>query len=280
MFFEDHCDRLADSLRKVGADADYDRAWLSGAIGALFEANGLAGGNVKIWVAAGRHGESRDWFLNANRSFYPPASFYSSGVRAEIMAYTRDDPNVKRVVAGYREKVQSVLESRGVFELLLRDGAGYLTEGSRTNLLFVIGDKLFTAPDGMILKGIVRKQIFAAAKMAGVETVMRPICAETVMRPIGAEAAMRPAGADMPDGAASAANAANAASAGGIADLAGADAIGAGDGIFITGTSIGALPVSHVGDRPFGSAGNPVIRKLSDAYAEIAESYVSARKRA
>jgi branched-chain amino acid aminotransferase len=233
MFFEDHNERLECSLRSVGADAGFDREWLSGAIRGLFEANGIASGNVKIWVScgAGGAGGAKNWFLNVNHSFYPPPEYYKNGVRAELLDYTRANPNVKLAVAGYKEKVRSIMESTGAFELLLCDGAGNLTEGSRTNLFFVIGDRLFTAPDSMILKGVVKKRIFAAAAMSGIEIVETPVRA---------------------------------------------DMLGGVDGVFITSTSIGALPVSHIGGRQFGSAGNPVIVRIERAYAGIERAYIDA----
>ncbi|MDR1439246.1 MAG: aminotransferase class IV [Clostridiales bacterium] len=229
VFFEDHCERLACSLASVGADAVFDPAWLCRSIGRLFAANGIASGNVKIWVACGRGGMS--WLLNANRSFYPPPEYYRDGVRAELMDYTRASPNVKRAVAGYKQKVKSLLDSTGAFELLLRDEGGNLTEGSRTNLFFVAGGRLFTAPDRMILKGIVKKHIVAAAVKAGIAIDETPIRA---------------------------------------------DMLGGVDGAFITGTSIGALPLSHIGGMALKSAQNPIIMRIGKEYARIERDYVSA----
>jgi branched-subunit amino acid aminotransferase/4-amino-4-deoxychorismate lyase len=189
----------------VPPPAPLDAPALRGAIGALLAANGARDCNVKIWVAArapgtpaegqpggapgppsgGQPGATaegqpggamrRDWFMNVNRGFYPPERAYQEGVAVGILDYTRHEPNVKRVVEGYKERVQALSEHGGYAELLLCDADGFLTEGSRTNLFYVQGGRLGTAPDGMILKGVARKHVLAAARRLGIETALRPL---------------------------------------------------------------------------------------------------------
>ena len=53
------------------------------------------------------------------------------------------------------------------FELLLADRQGYLTEGSRSNLFFIRGNNVLSAPDSRILKGITRQYVIEAMSRAG-----------------------------------------------------------------------------------------------------------------
>jgi len=46
-----------------------------------------------------------------------------------------------------------------LYEVLLVDRDGKITEGSRTNVVFVKGDEFYTAPASMVLEGITRKKV-------------------------------------------------------------------------------------------------------------------------
>jgi len=54
-----------------------------------------------------------------------------------------------------------------LFELLLADSKGELTEGSRSNLFFIRGTEVYTAPDNRILKGVTRRHVTSAIAAAG-----------------------------------------------------------------------------------------------------------------
>jgi branched-subunit amino acid aminotransferase/4-amino-4-deoxychorismate lyase len=86
----------------------------------------------------------------------------------------------------------------------------------------------------MILKGVIRKYIFAAAEKLGIEIAETPVSLDALeSRAV--------------------------------------------DGLFITGTSIGALPVSQVDGMVFQSPGNPVIGAIRTEYETIVREYLRAR---
>ncbi len=64
------------------------------------------------------------------------------------------------------------------FELLLADKQGYLTEGSRSNLFFIRGDEVLSAPDNRILLGVTRKYVMQAIERAGAKMVVEMITAQ------------------------------------------------------------------------------------------------------
>jgi len=262
MFFEDHCARLNASLAKLGADAETGAGRLRTPIAALLETNRTANCNVKIW-AARNSGGNLNIFMNINRGFYPPQEYYDNGVPAGLYAHTRDDPNVKRIVPGFKEKIQAMMDNGGVFEVLLYDFAGRLTEGSRSNLFFSRGGSLYTAPDGMILKGTIRGHVFDAARSAGIPVVEKCASIDEVGLIRTAGGGLRPAR-----------------QTGAEAGAAGRDTRPAAfgdnrvDGAFITGTSIGVLPLSNIGGAVLRSAENRLIRQIMDEYDKIAQDYI------
>ena len=227
-------------------------------------------------------------FCNINRSFYPPPEYYADGVPTGLYAYTRDNPNVKQVVSGFKEQVEALIQSGGVFELLLYDNTNSLTEGSRSNLFFSRGEQLFTAPDRAILKGTIRKYVFIAAQRAGIEIVERPVILEEIglspgsldrRRAHGRAVANRfkpesprgrlhkprrtltfPTPGPWPGSAPEPAL-----------------PVLAVNGAFLTGTSIGVLPIARIGGVKLNSTSDHMIRRIMAEYDKIARDYINAR---
>ena len=277
MFFEDHCTRMNESLSRMNVNAQAGISALQARITSLLLVNGIASCNVKIWAApaaafepapantataaaleptpadpadqatAAAHGPRQseiNIFMNINKSFYPPPEYYRDGVAAGLLEYTRDAPNIKRLVAGFKERIQSMIDNEGVFEVLLYDSSRLLTEGSRSNLFFTRDGIIYTAPDHMILKGTIRKYVYIAAERAGIQIVEEPARLDSVIEAVDANEGPGKR---------------------------------RGCGAFITGTSIGVLPVSTIGGCRINSEGDEVIKKLMEEYASIEQKYINER---
>ena len=288
MFFEDYCARLNESLMKLDAEVAISTKAFLQPIASLLRANSESDCNVKLWATSRAPGKI-NIFMNINRSFYPPPEYYKDGVPAGLYEYTRDNPNVKQVVAGFREQVDALIQSGGVFELLLYDSSRRLTEGSRSNLFFTRGEQLFTAPDRIILKGTVRKYVFFAAQYAGIEIVERPVMLDEIGLSPGSLDRRRAHGKA-------------------VADRFKPESPKIGrhkprrtllfptsrqwpgstpaqtlpvltvNGAFLTGTSIGVLPISRIGGVKLNSANDLVIRRIMSEYDKITRDYIHTKK--
>ena len=71
--------------------------------------------------------------------------------------------------------MQAVINENHVFELLLVNHDGYITEGSRTNVFFVKQDKLYTPPSDKVLMGITRKHIYNTMKIYDITIIEKLI---------------------------------------------------------------------------------------------------------
>ena len=293
LFFEDHAARLRASLAKLGEfpesviNSSVTETRLLAHAKTLMLANNLKDCNIKIWAAvasAQDHIQSSDAetdadlhtptadvdddpearpvnvFININRRYLPLPEYYKDGAPAGLLEYTRTDPNVKRFVAGYKERIREMTDGGGVYEVLLFDEAGRLTEGSRSNLFFTGGGIIYTAPENLILKGIRRKYALEAARRAGFEVRETPVTlSDAGLLSIYDEPGLSnfeerqtPADECRPS----------------------ADHNQLVDGAFITGTAVGVLPISKIGDTVFNSAKNPVIRKIMEEYNKLAQDYI------
>jgi branched-chain amino acid aminotransferase len=71
--------------------------------------------------------------------------------------------------------VNKKLEENDAYEALLVNNRGEITEGSRSNLFFVVHGKIYTAPAEDVLIGITRKYILEACNNLRLEVIEQPI---------------------------------------------------------------------------------------------------------
>ena len=167
LFFEDHYRRLNSSLSIMGSHTEGASGWIREQMIGLADANGLKNCNVKL-IAFDKSG-SLNFILYISKSYYPGREEIENGVHTSLLFLERDNPNLKLVNRSYRKLAAQRMQEEKAFEVLLVNRENKITEGSKSNVFFVWGNKVFTAPDGFVLKGITRKYIIKACQMAGVE---------------------------------------------------------------------------------------------------------------
>ena len=79
------------------------------------------------------------------KSNYPKPELYKTGVEVCLLHEERTNPNVKAKGLKVRDHANALITEKGVFEVLLVNNDGILTEGSRSNLFLVKGDTIYTA---------------------------------------------------------------------------------------------------------------------------------------
>lgn len=231
LFFEDHYSRLASSANFSGFTLNVSQEELRRQISRLLKENEMTHCNVKIVVSSGD--DRQDVLLYISASYYPPEEVIAQGVRVSLFHWERRNPNAKLINSGYKEAVAAAIDENNVFEVLLVNDDDKLTEGSRSNVFFVRGERIFTAPGEYVLKGVTRKYVFEACRRAGFEVE------ET---------------------------------------LVGASELAQMEGLFLSGTSIKVLPVSHVDGKVFSSSAHPVITAVRKAFDRLQEEYVQGNK--
>jgi branched-chain amino acid aminotransferase len=167
------------------------------------------------------------WSLFPVKSFYPPKDYYENGIKTVLMHVERENPNAKVINTELSAKVDNLRETTDIFEGLLVDSEGRITEGSRSNVFFIMGDRLLTPKSSHVLLGITRQKLLAATEELDIAFEEAEIKAsETHLY----------------------------------------------DACFITGTSIGLLPVAQIDDQKINSPGNPLLKKLQEGYDRIVQT--------
>ncbi|HHV98761.1 MAG TPA: aminotransferase IV [Clostridiaceae bacterium] len=174
LFMEDHYQRLINSSMALGIQLEYTQEYILRQIDSLLKLNEKNNCNVKIIIystESARDDSAQRFVCYISKSYYPDIETVRKGVPVSLIKLEREKPNVKILNDQYRQKVSSKIEEDGVFEVLLVNSDGKITEGSKSNVFFVKGEKVFTAPDSYVLKGITRKYILDSCRSAGVEVI-------------------------------------------------------------------------------------------------------------
>jgi len=177
VFLEDHLTRLYHSLEIEGLTIRETRSDIAAKVQRLIAANSMDTGKVKLIVTFSQNPGTEDYDLIMYFvSFEPPApEQYKHGVEVVLCSAIREDPNAKVLDTEARRRADQRIGEAGVYEAILTDREGWISEGSRSNLFFVAGNLLVTPPDNDVLQGIARKNILRICQEEGIRTDIRKI---------------------------------------------------------------------------------------------------------
>ena len=156
LFLEDHFNRLERSIKIQGLSFQMDFQEFKRNIAVLIRQNQRVEGNVKF-VYSVDDGNNR-WAFSFIPHSYPAPEDYQYGVPTDLLFAERQNPNAKVIQTGIRDEANQMISDRKLYEVLLVDGDGKITEGSRSNVFFVKSDVFYTAPPSMVLEGITRQK--------------------------------------------------------------------------------------------------------------------------
>lgn len=157
VFFNDHMERLAMSIKLQQKKMFADPEELKRNIILLARADRRKEINLKI-VFNYRDGKE-NYLIYYIESAYPSAEQYKKGVKGILYYAERQDPGSKVINYRLKSAIHQELINEGAYEALLVNDNNQITEGSRSNVFFMKHDKLITAPDEVILKGVTRKKV-------------------------------------------------------------------------------------------------------------------------
>lgn len=226
LFMDEHLERLKQSGLTLGMPMEGIEAAVAEDMKQVVAHCEIKDNNLKI-VAGYLESGAFSYVVFPVKSFYPPKNYYENGVKTVLMQVERENPNAKVINAELSAKVDTLRETTEIFEGLLVDSEGCITEGSRSNVFFIKGDRLMTPKSSDVLLGITRQKLLTSIEAFGIAFE------ETEIK---------------------------------VSELQLYDAC------FITGTSIGLLPVAQIDDQKINSPGNPILKKLQEGYDRIVQT--------
>lgn len=169
-FLMPHLERLEKSYEMVDFKAECAGGFpgiksIEKTVFQIIKLNNIENQNIRIDLGP-------DVFVvKPNPSSYPAESVYKEGVSAGSADYLRPDPEAKVMNPDLNKMAQDLREKNGWFEVILVH-SGIISEGARSNIFFIGGDKLYTSPDSAVLGGITKAM---TEKHSPYEIVKRPI---------------------------------------------------------------------------------------------------------
>lgn len=157
IFFPDHMERLTTSVKLQKKKFLSDIPTLRKAIISLTRSDKKLESNLKI-VFNYNNGVA-NFLVYFIESSYPTEKQYRNGVKGVLFFAERKDPESKVINHKLKSDVYHKLILEGGYEAILVNENNLITEGSKSNIFFLRGETLVTAPDNFVLSGITRKQI-------------------------------------------------------------------------------------------------------------------------
>jgi len=170
LFLENHLDRLYNSAKITGLEVSYGLEEIKAVIVDLITSNNAKNGNVKI-VFNYKEAErvNNNFLAYFIKHSYPTTEQYENGVSVILYHGERNNPNAKVINSAFREQVDEEIKKKNVYEAILVDRDGNITEGSKSNIFMVKENEVLTAPLEAVLPGITRQTIIDLCSELGIK---------------------------------------------------------------------------------------------------------------
>ena len=173
LFLKEHLHRLSKSL-SIKKIPKSDLEAVKVMVFMLIEANSIDVGNIKIAISFDTNvGLTHYLYFIPHR--YPTDYQLKNGVKALLQYDMRQTPQAKIADWRIRGKANRIIDTKGVYETLLVNSRNKITEGSRSNVFFIVKGDLITAADRNVLSGITREKVLEIARNLNVKIIYKSI---------------------------------------------------------------------------------------------------------
>jgi len=169
-FLPEHFQRLENSLGSIGMAVPFTQEDLAGSIHELAEDGNVRNHNLKLEVDVSGHS-----ILYMSPTHYPSDEQYRKGVPTDLFHGERKNPNVKMMDRALRDATDAAIKEHSLYEVILVDKNGQITEGSRSNIFFIKDGEVYTSPLHQVLPGVTRGKIVEIIRSKGIAIHEEPI---------------------------------------------------------------------------------------------------------
>lgn len=168
LFFEDHISRFFKSLENYQLDNIITSENIKTQIEKLISINKVKIGNCRFFICFSQN-SSPDFYAYFIPHSYPSGNDYLHGVKLISFIAERNNPTVKAEQSELRKETQTLINSKGIYEVLLIHPNGHITEGSKSNFFLIKDNVLFTALPSDVLEGVTYKHINNLCRSLNIE---------------------------------------------------------------------------------------------------------------
>ncbi len=180
LFLEDHLERLVETCRLAKHCTAFDPLEMQQQVQALIARNRMETGNIKIVMRNTPEGLPEQ-MVYITQHQYPSPHQYEEGVALSLFKAERHNPNAKVMDVKLRNAANFMKQQKDVYETLLVNAEGCITEGSRSNVFFIRDGKVITPPVEEVLPGITRKYVMEVCRSLGLEVVEEKVPARSLV---------------------------------------------------------------------------------------------------
>lgn len=181
IFLGDNLLRLDNSLKKSKIDIDVPGLHISDKLNRFIALEHIKEGNLKYMLHF-TNGNTPDEYIYRIPHSYPSEQEYENGVDAMTQYTIRENPEVKYFNGELRKMANVLMRENHVYEILLTDREGYITEGSRSNIFFIKNENLYTASTEYVLPGTSRKRVFDICKKQGITIIEQRVAEKEISK--------------------------------------------------------------------------------------------------
>jgi branched-chain amino acid aminotransferase len=178
IFLEDHLERLINSAKLKKVDHRIDKKIFVSEIDSLIKINQNIDGNIRYSLYFYKNEILRN--AHYSKHEYPSSFMYENGVKLKSLKIERPEPNIKTIHSEIKDKTDTMLIDKSIYEIVLVGSNGIVTEGSRSNLFFIKNEILYTSPSKDVLIGITRERIISLCKKNNIIVKETPIPSYTL----------------------------------------------------------------------------------------------------
>lgn len=179
IFLSDNLMRLDNSLKKSNISLDITNLHIPDKLNRLISLEHIEEGNLK-YVLHFTNGKAPDEYVFQIPHSYPSRQDYECGINTITCQAVRENPEIKYINGELRHQTNRLMKEHQVYEVLLVDREGYITEGSRSNVFFIKNDILYTASTAYVLPGTSRKRVFDICKEHNIPIIEQRVAVHTV----------------------------------------------------------------------------------------------------
>jgi branched-chain amino acid aminotransferase len=180
LFLEDHLARLEQTCILSKHCLGFNHAEITKNVYELIHSNSLRSGNIKIVISQDTE-MNNDLMIYITEHQYPSDEQFRTGVGVALQKGIRHNPNAKVMDVKLRSEANLIKNNKDVYETLLVDENGCITEGSRSNVFFIRNGKVITPPLEDVLPGITRKHVSEVCKVVNIPLVEEKVLARSVV---------------------------------------------------------------------------------------------------
>jgi len=168
LFLNEHNERFVNSLKILNVNAMFEKD-LCDEICSAIKTFKIKNGNLRIDTIISENTIKCEINVKQLKHYYPEPDLYQNGVKTCLYQHERPNPEKKIWHGEIRQKIDNILNTTDYYEVLYYNENGILTEGSRSNLFFILDNTFFTPKAENVLPGITRLKIFELANQIRID---------------------------------------------------------------------------------------------------------------